>query len=88
MATRKGPEDRFRESENPYDRQRFGIHFVCGALLGALIGFCFWFRLWPDFPASACILVPSISVAILGGLCGDRFWEGFLRFIGRWGSWM
>jgi hypothetical protein len=76
-------------SEQPYDWLRFWIHFVCGAIFGAGIGFFFWVHNWSTGSSSwFCIAIPSLIVALLGGIYGDRFWEGFLRAIGRWGWWM
>jgi len=69
-----------------YDWQRFWIHFVCGALFGAGIGFCFWLQNWPSgLPAWVYITFLSLAIALLGGIYGDSFWERLLRFIGRWG---
>jgi hypothetical protein len=78
-----------RPTEQPYDWQRFWIHFVFGALLGALIGFFSWFRPWyPGLSMWHCIAIPSLALALLGGIYGDRFWERLLSFIGRWGWWV
>ena len=72
--------------ESTYDWERFWIHFVCGALLGAGIGFFFWFRNWHSgLSVWVCISFPALVVALLGGIYGDCFWEGFMKFIGRWG---
>jgi hypothetical protein len=76
-------------TEQPYDWQRFWIHFVFGALFGALIGFFSWFRNWyPGLSVWHCIVIPSLALALLGGIYGDRFWERLLSFIGRWGWWV
>ncbi len=75
--------------EAPYDWQRFWIHFVCGALLGAGLGFLFWLRtgesgvsLWLSTAGAAIVM------AFLGGVFGDSFWERLVKLAGRWGWWV
>lgn len=76
-------------SAQPYDWERFWIHFVVGALLGAGMGFLFWMRNWHDgMSVWLCIAIPALAIAMLGGVFGDWFWERFLRFFGRWGWWV
>jgi hypothetical protein len=75
--------------EQAYDWQRFWIHFVCGALFGAVLGALFWFRNGDSgLSAWLCIGGVSLAVALLGGVLGDRFWERLVRCIGRWGWWV
>lgn len=77
------------EHDQPYDWQRFGVHFVCGALLGGGIGLFYWFRHWhAGLSVWGCIAFPSLAFALLGGVFGDCFWEGFLKFIRRWYWWV
>ncbi|ABQ26290.1 hypothetical protein Gura_2102 [Geotalea uraniireducens Rf4] len=75
--------------DQPYDWQRFWIHFVCGALIGGGIGFFYWFRHWhAGLSVWGCTAFPSLALALLGGVFGDCFWEGFLKFIRRWYWWV
>jgi hypothetical protein len=75
--------------EATYDWERFWIHFIFGALLGGGTGFLFWLSNWhPGLSVWVCISIPSLAVALLGGIYGDRFWDGFMNFVGRWGWWV
>ena len=69
------------QNDEPYDWERFWIHFVCGALIGAGIGLSYWIRHWyVGYSGWVCIGLPALVVALLGGVFGDRFWEGLARF--------
>jgi hypothetical protein len=73
-----------KEQDTPYDWERFWVHFICGALFGAFFGFLFWLSNWtPGLSLWLCVGVASFSIALLGGVFGDRFWYAFLRMIGR-----
>lgn len=67
-----------------YDWERFWIHSIFGALVGAVVGalFCARTGLFSWFWFGAF----SLGVAVLGGIYGDRFWERFLEMFG-WARW-
>jgi hypothetical protein len=71
-------------NEGGYDWFRFWVHFVFGALLGALACLFFWMNNWhPGLSPWLCVILYSLATALLGGLFGDRFWEWFLKNL-RW----
>lgn len=71
-----------------FDWSGFFVHFVLGALVGAVLGFGFWVRS-PE--AASTSMTPGMFYigggALVGGLSaglmGDRFWES----LGDWFSW-
>lgn len=67
-------------NKSNFDWERFWIHFIFGAVLGAGIGLAFWIQHW-YFGLSAWLLICgfSLSTALLSGIYGDQFWEWFLR---------
>jgi hypothetical protein len=72
-------------SNHDYDWFRFWVHFVCGALLGAGLGFFSWMHNWhaglsPWLPIGGS----AFALALLGGIFGDRFWDWFLRNLRWW----
>lgn len=70
-----------------YDWERFWIHFIFGALVGAIMGLVFWARYWHHGSSAAlCVGGFFLVVALLGGIWGDRFWEWFLESF-RWMWW-
>lgn len=60
----------------------FWMHFILGALFGALLGFAFWGK---SSYASSPSLVPgavfvgggSLLLGLIAGCTRDQFWEGF-----------
>jgi hypothetical protein len=52
---------------NAYDWERFWIHFMFGALVGAFMGLAFWRDGWLWIGGT------SLVIALLGGIYGDRF---------------
>ncbi len=74
-------------TDNNYDWERFRIHFICGAAVGAMIGAAVWMREWhPGMSGWLWIGGLSLAVGLLGGVYGDRFWEWFLENL-RWLLW-
>lgn len=71
---------------NPrYDRERFCIHFVFGAVFGAALATGFWMQGWYlGLPAGLWIGGFSLLVATMGGIYGDRFWQWFLKSLRWW----
>ena len=68
----------------PPDRFELRVRFVCGGLLGGLLGL----RLASLDTTSPAMLAVAVGAgAIVGGLLarhfGDRFWHTFLRLL-RW----
>lgn len=72
-----------------FDWLRLWIHFIFGAFIGALTGVVVLFA-WFSVSATAplfLIFVWTFTIALLGGLYGDRFWDALgrlYRFFGRW----
>jgi hypothetical protein len=65
-------------AEHNYDWLRFWVHFVCGALLGGLLGIHWQSPLW--------ICGCALAVGLVAGIWGDRFWNRFLENM-RWLRW-
>lgn len=73
------------------DRLRFWIHLIFGAFIGALTGVVILFAWFSALTAVSLFLfcVWTLTIALLGGLYGDRFWDALgrlYRFFTRWDS--
>ena len=73
------------ELHPPADRFEFWVRFVCGTLLGGVVGFCIWLQLpepsphvWLAF-AGLCALF-----GLLAGWFGDPFWRVVLSWCAWW----
>lgn len=68
-----------------YDWFRFWVHFIFGAVVGAIIGVLSLMRVWhPGQSPFLWVACWSLGIALSGGIYGDRFWEWFLRNLRRW----
>jgi hypothetical protein len=59
------------------------LHFICGAFLGALIGFGFWVYWFDEQSIRASLFWLSGGALVIGLLAAiflDRFWEGLKRY--------
>jgi hypothetical protein len=71
------------------DRAERVIRFICGAIVGAVLGaltaFAFLFHLEGDWPfvALALVLVTPALFGVLAMKFGDPFWEGLSKWL-RW----
>ena len=69
------------------DWEKTWIHFFCGAILGAGLGFYFS----PDpsehnfWPTGAVFMVGGATIiGFLAAFFLDRFWETFVEWFSRW----
>jgi len=73
-----------RPAEEPYDWERFWIHFICGALAGAGMGTLIWIRFWHQGPSAWLVIgVSSLLSAVMAGVFGDIWWW---QMINAWRS--
>ena len=70
--------------QNGRDWFKFFVHFVCGSVLGAVLGVGLWSR--PEFGLSEsssagilCILFGAVLVGLAAAYAGDEFWEYFRK---------
>jgi hypothetical protein len=61
-----------------FDWARFLVHFVIGAMFGALAGLYTW-SVWFDQASHGWMAMAAMAVFIglLAGFLGDHFWESF-----------
>jgi hypothetical protein len=73
--------------KEPYDWERFWLHFVCGAMAGAFIGVLIWMRYWHQ-GLSGWLIIGGASFlsALMGGVFGDIWWAMMLQALGTWSS--
>jgi hypothetical protein len=73
------------EYQRPNDWTGRILHFLFGAIIGAIIGFGGWARFASD-NAQGWILIGAgaLVLGLLGALWGDRFWYGFGRIFKYW----
>lgn len=73
------------EYQRPHDWTGRTMHFILGAIIGAIIGFGGWAR----FDAGNArgwilICVGAMVIGLLGAVWGDRFWYGIGRIFKYW----
>jgi len=75
-----------KERLREIDRGTFIVRFVCGSILGLLLGF-YWSIGYPihsKFEFVLFLLIPMLSFGLLSAILGDRFWLS--RYV-RWMWW-
>ncbi len=68
----------------PKSRETFWLHFVCGFVVGGLVGFRIFF---PADSMGAFLLAVLVCAVVTGFLAGrylDEFWDGLLRWFRWW----
>jgi hypothetical protein len=63
---------------------KFAVHFVCGAILGAVIGLGVWSRPQLNLGNSSlagalCIGGGALIVGLAAAIATDEFWESFRK---------
>jgi hypothetical protein len=78
IRTEKTAGEKRMPDNHHFDWARFVVHFIFGALLGALAGFTTWFLWFGREPYGWLVIAaPAVAIGLLAGFFGDRFWESF-----------
>jgi len=73
------------EYQRPNDWTGRMLHFILGAIIGAIIGFGGWARFDTDNARGWILIgVGGIVIGLLGAVWGDRFWYGIGRVFKYW----
>lgn len=63
----------------------FGVRFVCGAILGALLGLSLWLALAYGSPHGWLLIAAcALAMGLASGLWGDAFWHGLRDWLWWW----
>ena len=73
------------EYQRPVDWTSRLLHFILGAIIGALVGFSGWAR-FDSANDHGWILIcaGAVVVGLLGAAWGDRFWYGIGKIVRFW----
>jgi hypothetical protein len=74
---------------NRSDWSGFFVHFVCGAIIGAVLGFGIWVKSpeatsVPTSPGFFYIGGSALIIGLIAGFVGDRFWQSFGDWFRGW----